>query len=124
MRSSILGGGGIAKEVRQQLTQLFEKAVIEENLSDSVQRYQEVIENSRVKLDFAVSTGVWLLPSNLEINLTTNVGYNNFLQKATKNMQLGVNKVNEPTTKKPKPVGKSVAASEPVTASKKPATSN
>ena len=94
MRSSIVGGGGIAQEVRQELTQLFEKAVIEEDLSDSVQRYQEAIENSRVKLDFAVTPGVWLLPSNLEINLTSKVGYNNFLLKATSKMKLGVNNVN------------------------------
>ena len=99
MRSSIVGGGGIAQEVRQELVQLFEKVVIEEDLSDSVQRYQEANENSRTKLDFAVCPGVWLWPSNLEINLTIKVGYNNFLQKATRNMQLGVNKVNEPTTK-------------------------
>ena len=97
MRSSIVGGGGIAQEVRQKLTQLFEKAVIEEDLSDSVQRYQEAIENSRVKLDFSVTPGVWLLPSNLEINLTSKAGYKNFLQKATAKMKLGVNEVNEPT---------------------------
>ena len=97
LRSSIVGGGGIAQEVRQELTQLFEKAVIEEDLSDSVQRYQEAIENSHVKLDFAVSPGVWFLPSNLEINLNSRAGYNNFLQKATAKMKLGVNKVNEPT---------------------------
>ena len=89
MRSSIVSGGGIAQKVRQELTQLFEKAVIEEDLSDSVQRYQEAIENSRVKLDFAVTPGVWLLPSNLEINLTSKAGYNNFLQKATTKMKLG-----------------------------------
>ena len=99
MRSSIVGGGGIAQEVRQELTQLFEKAVIEEDLSKSVQRYQEAIENSHVKLDFAVSPRVWLLPSNLEINLTRKVGYNNVLRKATSKMKLGVNEVNEPQVK-------------------------
>ena len=103
MRSSIVGGGGIAQEVRQELTQMFEKAVIEEDLSDSVKRYQEAIENSRVKLDFAVTPGVWLLPSNLEINLTSKVGYNNFLLKATSKMKLGVNDVNAPT---PPPIAK------------------
>ena len=81
-RSSIVGGGGIAQEVRQELTQLFEKAVIEEDLSNTVQRYQEAIENSRVKLDFAVTPGVWLLPSNLEINLTSRAGYNNCWDEA------------------------------------------
>ena len=35
--------------------------------SDSVQWYQEGIENSRVKLGFAVSPGVWLLLSNLRV---------------------------------------------------------
>ena len=101
MRSSIVGGGGIAQEVRQELTQLFEIAVIEKDLSDSVQRYEEAIENSRVKLDFAVTPGVWLLPSNLEINLTSKAGYNNFLQKAAAKMKLGVNKGNATPTSRP-----------------------
>ena len=35
--------------------------------SDSVQWYQEGIENSRVKLGCAVSPGVWLLLSNLRV---------------------------------------------------------
>ena len=96
MRSSIVGGGGIAQEERQELTQPFEKAVIEEDLSDSVQRYQEAIENSRVELDFAVTPGVWLLPSNLEINITRRANYNNFLQKATTKMKLGVSEANTP----------------------------
>ena len=57
-------------------------------------RYQTAIQSSRAKLDFALAPGLWLLPSDLEINLTRKVGYNNFLQKATEHMKLGVNNVN------------------------------
>ena len=113
MRSSIVGGGGIAQEVRQELTQLFEKAVIDEDLPDSFQRYREAIENSRVKLDFAVTPGVWLLPSNLEINLTNKAGYNNFLQKATTKMKLGVNEVNVTPVASLLPLGRPTEGDEP-----------
>ena len=94
MRSSITGQSGSAQEVKQELINLFEKAIIEEELSVSAQRYQTAIQSSRAKLDFALAPGLWLLPSDLEINLTRKVGYNNFLQKATSKMKLGVNNVN------------------------------
>ena len=94
MRSSITGQSGSAQEVKQELINLFEKAIIEEELSVSAQRYQTAIQSSRAKLDFALAPGLWLLPSDLEINLTRKVGYNNFLQKATEDMKLGVNNVN------------------------------
>ena len=94
MRSSITGQSGSAQEVKQEIINLFEKAIIEEELSVSAQRYQTAIQSSRAKLDFALAPGLWLLPSDLEINLTRKVGYNNFLQKATEHMKLGVNDVN------------------------------
>ena len=95
MRSSIIGQSGSAQEVKEELVNLFEKAIIEEELSVSAQRYQEAIQSSRAKLDFALAPGLWLLPSDLEINLSSKVGYNNFLQKATSQMKLGVNNVNK-----------------------------
>ena len=94
MRSSITGQSGSAQEVKQEIINLFEKAIIEEELSVSAQRYQTAIQSSRAKLDFALAPGLWLLPSDLEANLTRKVGYNNFLQKATEHMKLGVNDVN------------------------------
>ena len=97
MRSSITGQSGSAQEVKQELINLFEKAIIEEELSVSAQRYQTAIQSSRAKLDFALAPGLWLLPSDLEINLTRKVGYNNFLRKATEHMKLGVNNVNATT---------------------------
>ena len=103
MRSSITGQSGSAQEVKQELINLFEKAIIEEELSVSAQRYQTAIQSSRAKLDFALAPGLWLLPSDLEINLTRKVGYNNFLRKATERMKLGVNDVNATT---PPPMAK------------------
>ena len=97
MRSSITGQSGSAQEVKQELINLFEKAIIEEELSVSAQRYQTAIQSSRAKLDFALAPGLWLLPSDLEINLTRKVRYNNFLRKATEHMKLGVNNVNATT---------------------------
>ena len=53
---------------------------------------------SKVRLDYALSPGCWLMPSNLVINTQAVVGYNNKLQRATKEMKFGANDINMDTT--------------------------
>jgi len=90
-RSSIIGESGSAQETQTVFLQLFESVVVERDISKSIQRYQLAIQEAKVKLDFAVSPGCWLLPSRLVINTQSTVGYNNKLQKATTNMNFGFN---------------------------------
>ncbi|MEN0016605.1 MAG: hypothetical protein AAF706_03250, partial [Bacteroidota bacterium] len=58
------------------------------------QRYQLAIQQSKVRLDYAISPGCWLMPSNLVINTHSVAGYNNKLQRATADMKFGINDIN------------------------------
>ena len=61
------------------------------NISASIQRFQLAIQESRVKLDLAISPGTWLLPARMVINTASKIGYNNDLRRASPQMRLGVN---------------------------------
>ena len=91
MRSPIYGDGGSAINTQQQFLTLFESSVIENDLANSVQRYQLAVQNAKVRLDMAIAPGVWLMPSNMIINTESVVGYNNKLMKATEDMKFGSN---------------------------------
>ena len=79
IRSGIVGSSGGAVEAQQEMLKLFESAVIEEDLSTSVQRYQLAVQEAKLRLDLAIAPGIWLMPSNLVINTESIVGYNNEL---------------------------------------------
>ena len=105
VRNPIIGSGGGVQEAQQEMLVLFESAVIEEDISKSISRYQLAIQNTKVKLNFAITPGTWLLPSEMLINMERIDGYNNKLQKATYNMKFGSNNfVNTPLPPTPKTV--------------------
>jgi hypothetical protein len=94
-RTKIIGDSGGAEETKEVFLQLFESAVVESDISKSIQRYQFALQNAKQKLDLAVAQNCWLLPSYLILNTSPIAGYNNKLQKATENMKLGVNDINK-----------------------------
>lgn len=91
VRSSIVGTSGGSEEAKQEFIKLFESAVIEEDISQSVQRYQLSVQEAKLRLDFAIAPGIWLMPSNLIINTSSVVGYNNELLRASDRMSFGMN---------------------------------
>ena len=97
VRSSILGFAGSAKEAQREFLILMEDSIRQPDISKSVQRFQLAIDEAKVRLDLAVSPGTWLMPSDLQMNTETTVGYNNNLRKASVDMKLGVNPVNQDT---------------------------
>ena len=100
VRSSILGSGGRAKEAQTEFLVLVEDAIRQPDLAKSVQRYQLAIDQARVRLNFAVCPGAWLMPANMVINTGSTIGYNNQLKQAIPGMKLGVNgEVNKSTKK-------------------------
>ena len=100
VRSSILGSGGRAKEAQSEFLVLVEDAIRQPDLAKSVQRYQLAIDQARVRLNFAVCPGAWLMPANMVINTGSVIGYNNQLKQAIPGMKLGVNgEVNRSTKK-------------------------
>lgn len=90
-RNPIVGNSGATQETQQEFLTLFEAAIIENDISKSIQRYQFAIQQAKVKLDYALAPSCWLLPSNMIINTQSVVGYNNKLQRATNDMKFGIN---------------------------------
>ena len=91
VRSSISGSQGSAIETQRQFLAMIEDAIRNPDISKSVQRFQLAIESAKVRLDLAISPGLWLLPSKMVVNTESVVGYNNKLKKATTFMRIGVN---------------------------------
>ena len=91
VRSSISGSQGSAIETQRQFLSMVENAIRNPDISKSVQRFQLAIESTKVRLDLAISPGLWLLPSKMVVNTESVVGYNNKLKKATSFMRIGVN---------------------------------
>ena len=91
VRSPISGSQGSAIETQRQFLSMVEDAIRNPDISRSVQRFQLAIESAKVRLDLAISPGLWLLPSKMVVNTESVVGYNNKLKKATTFMRIGVN---------------------------------
>ena len=90
-RSTIQGISGGAIETQREFLDRIEDSIVLKNISNSIQRYQEAIADTKTRLDFAVAQGVWLMPSRMVINTESIVGYNNMLVILDANMKLGVN---------------------------------
>ena len=91
VRSSISGSQSSAIETQRQFLSMVEDAIRNPDISKSVQRFQLAIQSAKVRLDLAISPGLWLLPSKMVVNTESVVGYNNKLKKATTFMRIGVN---------------------------------
>ena len=89
--SSKAGSQGSAIETQRQFLSMVEDAIRNPDISKSVQRFQLAIESAKVRLDLAISPGLWLLPSKMVVNTESVVGYNNKLKKATTFMRIGIN---------------------------------
>ena len=99
-RTSILGNLGTARNTQTDFLVLIEDALRTLNVSSGPVKYQNAIEATKVRLNFAVGRGVLLLPSRMIINTERVVGDNNNLRRATAGMKLGVNNhVNQGTKK-------------------------
>ena len=91
-RSSILGSTGTARNTQTDFLVLIEDGLRNLTVSNGPIKYQNAIEQTKVRLDFAVARGVLLLPSRIIIiNTESVVGYNNNLTRATDDIKLGVN---------------------------------
>ena len=99
-RSSILGNLGTARNTQTDFLVLLEDSIKTLNVSNGPVKYQDAIQATKVRLNFAVGRGVLLLPSRMIINTESVVGYNNNLRRATDGIKLGVNNhVNQGTKK-------------------------
>ena len=99
-RSSILGTLGTARNTQTDFLVLTEDSIKTLTVSNGPVKYQDAIQATKVRLNFAVGRGVLLLPARMIINTESVVGYNNNLRRATDDIKLGVNnQVNQDTKK-------------------------
>ena len=89
------------RNTQREFLDRIEDSIVLKNISNSIQRYQEAIADTRTRLDFAVAQGVWLMPSRMVINTESIVGYNNMLVISDETMKLGIN--NNVNRESPKP---------------------
>ena len=89
-RSTIQGISGGAIETQREFLDRIEDSIVLKNISNSIQRYQEAIADTKTRLDFAVAQGVWLMPLRMVINTESIVGYNNMLVISNETMKFGV----------------------------------
>ena len=89
-RSSIVGNSAPAVDVQQVFKSTF-KALINEDYSIGIdiERYQGVLEHALSKVDFSVGTGIYILPSDLNLNIGKTKGYNNKILVSNTDMKIG-----------------------------------
>ena len=70
------------------------KALISEDysISTDIDRCQDVLEHALSKVDFSVKTAIYMLPSNLTLNIGKTVGYNNKILVSNTYMKTGSNR--------------------------------
>ena len=89
--TSIIGDSSSAKNTQIDLLTLVEDAIKTLDASNGPVKYQDAIERTKTRLNFALARGVLLMPSRMVINTESIVGYNNNLTRVTDDMKLGVN---------------------------------
>ena len=105
-RTSIIGQFGTSPNAQKQFIKNVEDAIIT-NLSipDSIEQYQNAINNSHSKLDFAIESGLYMIPSDLATKIGNLDNYNNNIFIAIDNLDFGINNINNklllPPTPKP-----------------------
>ena len=92
-RSSIVGSSVSELDGQQAFKGMF-KALIDEDYSIGVdiERYQGVLEHALSKVDFSAGIDIYILPSDLNLNIGKTKGYNNKILVSNIDMKIGSNR--------------------------------
>ena len=96
-RSSMVGNSASAVDAQKVFNSMF-KALINKDYSIGInnERYQGVLEHALSKEDFSVGIGIYMLLSNLNLNIGKTKGYNNKILVSNTGMKIGSNRdINE-----------------------------
>ena len=109
-RSIIVGNSAPAVDAQKVFRGTF-KALINEDYSigTDIERYQRVSEHALSKIDFSVGMGIYMLPSNLNLNIGKTKGYNNKILVSNTDMKISSNRDINRDLKKLPDVPKAVA---------------
>ena len=67
--------------------------LIRGDLSIDTEKYQGVLDHTLLKVDFSVGVGIYMLPSNLNLNIGKKEGYNNKILVSITDMKIGSSRV-------------------------------
>jgi hypothetical protein len=94
-RTAIIGQSGTSPDAQKQFAVNLHDAIYADlSIPDSIERYQNAINNSHSKLDFAIGSGLYMIPSDLVMKIGSLDNYNNNILIATDDMDFGVNNIN------------------------------
>ena len=92
-RSSIVGNSASELDAQQALKGMF-KALINEDYSIGVdiERYQGLLGHALSKVNFSIGIRIYMLPSDLNLNIGKTKGYNNKILVSNTDMKIGSNR--------------------------------
>ena len=95
-RSKIVGKTANALDAQNIYINSFEGLLKSDySIADDIARYQGVLEHAMSKVDFSVGGGIYMLPSNMNLNINKTQGFNNKILISESSYKLGLNnKVN------------------------------
>ena len=95
-RSKIVGKITNAFETQNIYMNSFEELLKSDySIADGIAKYQGVLEHAMSKVDFSVGGGVYMLPSNMNLNIKKTQGFNNNILISESSYKLDLNnKVN------------------------------
>ena len=92
-RSSIVGDSAPAVDTQQVFKSMFKTLIIEDySIGIDIERYQKVLEHALSKVDFLVGTGIYMLPSDLNLSMGKTKGYNNKILVSNTDMRIASNR--------------------------------
>ena len=62
------------------------------SIAIDIEIYQGVLEHALSKVDFSVGIGIYMLPSNLNLNIGNTKGYNNKILVSSTDIKIGSNR--------------------------------
>ena len=88
-RSSIVGNSAPAVDAQQVFKTTFNALINEDySIGTDIERYQGVLEHALSKVDFSEGTGIYILPSDLNLNIGETKGYNNKILVSNTDMKI------------------------------------
>ena len=105
-RSNIIGTGTSFDSQKQFLANLEDAINSAVDLPSSIDRYQNTLRYARSKVDYVVGCNLYMIPSDMQMQVGTITNYNNEILIATPDQKIGLNpSVNNPinTVLKPSP---------------------
>ena len=91
-RSSIVGNSAPAVDVQEVFKSTLKELLGEDySISNDIQRYQDALKRALSKVHFSIGTGIYMLPSNLNLSIGSVKGYNNKILISSAGMKIGSN---------------------------------